>query len=88
MHGEDSQRTYFVSNTLSSLNQREEMTVARACDCLRANTVRDLQLPCNHLGDEGACALADALQQNNSLATFTIDVRLAQLSHGERIGAN
>lgn len=64
------------------------MALARACDSLHANTVTELNLPCSHLGDEGACALADALQQNNSLVNLIIYVRLAQLSHGEGIGAN
>jgi hypothetical protein len=46
------------------------MALATACADLRANAVRGLVLHREHIGDDGARALAAALEQNGSLTTL------------------
>ena len=51
------------------------MALAKACADLGANAVPELDLYKKNIGDDGARALATALEHNGSLTTLDLQVR-------------
>ena len=54
------------------------MALAKACADLRANAVRKFHLYREHIDNDSARALAEALQENRSLGTLMLMVWLLQ----------